>query len=56
MDVVQLVGAVTGVYASGWRHEQQSIKAAVTAALHHSRDEAPRRASVAPQNTFLRDE
>ena len=26
---------------SWWRHEQQSIKAAVTTALHHSRDVGP---------------
>ena len=36
---------------SWWRHEQQSIKAAVTTALHHSRDVGPRCASVATQTT-----
>ena len=27
---------------SWWRHEQQSVRAAVAAALHHSRDVRPR--------------
>ena len=29
---------------SWWRHEQQSVRAAVAAALHHSRDVGPRTA------------
>ena len=36
---------------SWWRHEQQSTKAAVTTALHHSRDVELRCASVATQTT-----
>ena len=36
---------------SWWPHEQQSIKAAVTTALHPSRDVGPRCASVTTQTT-----
>ena len=36
---------------SWWRHEQQSIMAAVTTAWHRSRDGGPRCASVATQTT-----
>ena len=48
MDVVQLVGAVTGVHGRGG---QQSIKAAMSTASHHSRDVGAGRATVATQTT-----